>query len=798
MLIKNLNLMRIKKPALLFLFVSLYAISLLAQVPSPCGENPQMTSFCDQACVICDIDGFSGINDLTAQGQGFSNFCTTQYNNMQYIAFIAGSTNLTIRVDVGTCTGGFSGFQSLEVGFFRSDDCETFIPITDCDTDIPGNTSETFTNNVPLIIGQHYYMVIDGSAGTNCEWTFNVTDGTTEVLPLDTTAPIMSPVEACPNMPIAFETEDIDGAAIYFWQIDGVNQQGTTAVNELTFDADGSYEVCVQAANVCNEALPTCTTINVRTPGTANLHYVLCDGDCVTENNIEYCQTGMTTDFITLPSGCDSTIIIDIVVLPQPESNIDLWICNDDEFLIGDISYRETGSYINTVLTANDCDSIVNLELLVIECEIIGIPDHIPVVCKGESSGTLLFSVEQGEPPLNYTYTNIEDNTITGSGTTPLLQDNRIENIPVGTYQIYISDNFGNDVVVRQEVTEPSLLRNTFEPSIYGDFNISCLETNGLPGADGSLTSIPMGGHGDYSYLWSTGATTQTISDISAGNYTVTITDRLGCQLIDQFTMTAPPILMSDVDFIDPNCDGFDTGMVSINFTSGGVPTYSYSLNSSMFTDSVVYENLLEGNYTVDIMDNNGCISSYTGSLTAPDIPVITFDSTYIVDLGDSIEIIPSINDSSIDSIIWTAAEEIPNCTDCFETFVRPVRDTDYTLTVYSEDGCSDSKTFSVIVNERRRVYIPNTFSPNQDNVNDQFSVFGGIEVARIDQLQVFDRWGNLVYDETNIPINDTSTGWDGLLNDQDVVPGIYTYFTTVRFIDDVMLPYTGSIMVSR
>ena len=114
-------------------FLFLFIFQTLFAQPEPCGPNPAMTSFCADACVICDIDGYSGVNDLTATGQGFSNFCTTVYNNMQYIAFIAGSESLTIQVDVGTCIGGNG---SLEVGFFESFDCQTFSPITDCNTDI--------------------------------------------------------------------------------------------------------------------------------------------------------------------------------------------------------------------------------------------------------------------------------------------------------------------------------------------------------------------------------------------------------------------------------------------------------------------------------------------------------------------------------------------------------------------------------------------------------------------------------------------------------------------------------------
>ena len=78
-----------KKYFLFVLLVFLVSLNKIAAQPTPCGANAAMTSFCADACVVCDIDGFTGINNLTAQGQILPQFCTTMFNNMQYIAFIA-------------------------------------------------------------------------------------------------------------------------------------------------------------------------------------------------------------------------------------------------------------------------------------------------------------------------------------------------------------------------------------------------------------------------------------------------------------------------------------------------------------------------------------------------------------------------------------------------------------------------------------------------------------------------------------------------------------------------------------
>ncbi|HRD81391.1 MAG TPA: hypothetical protein PLL53_11585, partial [Saprospiraceae bacterium] len=148
------------------LFLLLLPALLIAQ-PMPCGPNAAMTSTCAPACVVCDINGFTGRNNSTVQGQAPPGFCTTVVHHMQWIAFIAGSTNLTLRVDVFGCQQG----QGLEIGIYQTSNCNTFSPVSNCNTNAANNNAAFFTNTVPLVIGQYYYFVMDGSANDICNYT---------------------------------------------------------------------------------------------------------------------------------------------------------------------------------------------------------------------------------------------------------------------------------------------------------------------------------------------------------------------------------------------------------------------------------------------------------------------------------------------------------------------------------------------------------------------------------------------------------------------------------------------------
>ncbi len=789
----------------LIIFLLLSQPLLWAQ-PQPCGPTPIMANNCADACVICDINGFTGTNNLQAGAPGPEppTFCSTP-DDMHYIAFIAGSESLSIEIIVDNCIMGQCFEISLDLGFFESLDCQTFVPITECEENLSNNDSFVFNTTEPLTIGQHYYLVMDGSCGSICNWTFNVLEGTTEVSPLDSSGEIIMPDEICPEFPTVIQNSGVVGAALYFWEVNGNSVSNTSDQFSFSFPNEGTYEICVRAANVCDEGPRICDSIRVREIETLELNELLCEGDCITVNDMEFCTAGVFQEIVVLPNGCDSIINLQVEVLPQPLTNLDVWICNDQSFSIGSNTFDQTGSYSGTVLTENDCDSIVNLELLVIECEIEGTADQTAVICNGTASGILSFSIDQGTPPLSYTYTNIANTSITGTGTTDLLTNNDIVGLPAGTYQIYVQDNFNNDVVLPLiEVTEPPVMSNTFEASNFSGFNVSCNQyfdpqtQTTVDGDDGSLQAFPNGGVPPYSFVWSNQQTEQTAINLRATAYQVTITDAVGCEFIADFTLSAPPSLEPAVEFIDPNCDGFDSGNIIVSSISGGVGPYNFALNTpNQFTMDSIFEGLFEGDYSVYVQDANACIAEIAGNLTAPEIPVITNPGPLEMDLGDSISIIPGVNDIEILSILWNDNTDL-SCPDCLEPVSYAVNNTAYNLVVTSTDDCSDEEIIEIKVNKIRPVYIPNIFSPNKDGVNDVFTVYTNRATEIVEELSIFDRWGNLIFEQKNFPSNDESYGWNGKFKGKELKTGVFVYYAKLKFIDNIVLPYTGSITLSK
>lgn len=781
------------KYLLLAVFAVVSSLSLLSQ-PAPCTGDPAMTSFCVDACVICDIDGFTGRNTSMGQGQDLANgpFCTTFTHNMNFIAFIAGTTDLELEVDVSNCTI----FTGLEIGIFESFDCENFTPVTFCNTDVRPNSTATFTNDVPLVVGQHYYLMMDGSAGDVCDWTFRVTRGSTQVNPLTTSGTVNPLVpETCPDFPTRFNVMGSEaGAALWRWDIDGTRIRTTVQpATDLVFPADGTYEVCVTAANVCDEAPPSCTTIDVRTVGSLSLDEQICQDDTLFVADTFLTTSGDFDFVITLPNGCDSLIDVALEVLPQARQAIDVNLCVGEEFFIGSTPYSTTGIFQDTILTTSLCDSIVTLDLFMIECEIRGSTDFVQPICAGEASGQLVFSVENGTPPFSYDWDNILVPGIGGTGTTNLLTNNVIQGVPAGEYEINVRDNFGNDVVFFQTVTEPAPLMATATPVAIGSFNLSCFD-----GSDGEISGAGAGGVSPYTFTWSNNQSGPVISALPAGTYTLSITDDNGCVRTDEVALVPPPEIQFSVLFNDPSCDGLETGNIALGSLSGGTAPFRMGLAPNALDTFFVFDDLPSGTYQAILEDANGCQVDTSESITAPEIPIIFPWEPTSTTLGCDVVLPTIINQITVADIRWLDPSGTLDCDTCLRPRATPFNDTEYILTVTSADGCSTTDSLEVSVIKVRDIFQPTAFSPNGDGINDTFILNPGKSTVAISSFRVFSRWGEQLFEGVDLVPNDPSVGWDGRRAGEPMPAGVYVWVAQVLFLDGVTQELSGEVVLLR
>ncbi len=140
-------------------------------------------------------------------------------------------------------------------------------------------------------------------------------------------------------------------------------------------------------------------------------------------------------------------------------------------------------------------------------------------------------------------------------------------------------------------------------------------------GTNGTLAVSVTGGTPTYTYLWNTGATTTMITGLTAGLYTVTVTDAAGCILQHNLTVLQPDQLQTTATLTHVNCNNAATGAINIS-VSGGVSPYSFMWSSGATTEDV--SSLSSGTYSITVVDNSGCTSLFSFIINQSDPYVIS------------------------------------------------------------------------------------------------------------------------------------------------------------------------------
>ena len=207
------------------------------------------------------------------------------------------------------------------------------------------------------------------------------------------------------------------------------------------------------------------------------------------------------------------------------------------------------------------------------------------------------------------------------------------------------------------------------------------------------------------------------------------------------------------------------------------------------------------GQYFYTLTDNdNGCVNtdSILIELFENEVEIITTPEITFID-GQSVTLTASVNlnTSEIESILWTPNENM-SCATCLTTQVSNPTDSIYVITVTDVYGCIDTAQVRLDRKDRPEIYIPNVFNPNSNSGNSKFNIYGNTEVEQILSLKVFDRWGNVVYVSQTVEINNSSSGWDGTYNGQEVEQGVYVYLVEVLLGDGSVDVYHGDLTVVR
>jgi len=230
--------------------------------------------------------------------------------------------------------------------------------------------------------------------------------------------------------------------------------------------------------------------------------------------------------------------------------------------------------------------------------------------------------------------------------------------------------------------------------------------------------------------------------------------------------------------------------------------SFGYSIDGGPSQPIQISTPVFAGPHDISIFDPEGCRLDTTIVVTQPNPVSISIDPVIEVELGDSLQLRPQYNPGGVpinpDSIFWEPADYL-SCDRCPDPITRPLEDRFYTITAYDINGCPGFTEVLIEVDKNRNVFVPNAFSPNGDGVNDEFRIFTGVGVQKVNYVHIFDRWGNILYDQKDIEPNISGiTTWDGFFQGKKVDPGVFVYLVEVEFEDGLTLLYRGDLTLLR
>lgn len=431
------------------------------------------------------------------------------------------------------------------------------------------------------------------------------------------------------------------------------------------------------------------------------------------------------------------------------------------------------GIYYVTVSDVNGCSSTESYIILDQTIQPVITETIVPSTC-GNANGQIDISVSPAGSYL-FVWSN-------GAATEDL------SDVLSGMYAVTVTDMNGCSAA------KSLIVQNTntnFTLTAILSANTDCTQSNGAI----NLTIAPSG---TYTFLWSNGAISEDLVNIPAGTYTVTVSDATNCSSSGAYLVDEQAGNLLVVENITPVLCGEANGSIDLAVTPPSGNSFNWSDGST--TEDIT--DILPGQYSVTVTGQNGCI--WTSGFNVPGSEKLEIElQADVIQSGDAFVTLRAqvnVPVTALDTIIWLP-DALFDCNQDFcleQTITRPAVQTEIKVITIDTNGCMAQSSLRLDKVSDPKVFIPNVFSPDADGINDMFTVYGNKDVEIINELQIFDRWGNQVFVNTEFPPNAENYGWDGSFKNSAMNPAVYAYWARVRFKDGTEGSFKGDVTLVR
>jgi gliding motility-associated-like protein len=381
--------------------------------------------------------------------------------------------------------------------------------------------------------------------------------------------------------------------------------------------------------------------------------------------------------------------------------------------------------------------------------------------------------------PLGGQYTYSIDGTTFQAGTT-------FSGLAPGSYTITVLDNTSGCSSVSASTITIDPVANAPVVTLVSSTAVTC---NG--GNDGELEISISGGAAPYTLVWNPNVgNTTTLENLAAGSYSVNVTDDAGCSTSATFTVGSPNALLVNGTSTNVLC-GIADGTITTAVTGGTAPyTFVWTPNGETSTS---LSGLAAGTYSVLVTDDNGCTANQNFTLTTIGNLPVDIDPSYVeIEAGESVV----LTATGGDNYVWTPTTGL-SCTTCPNPTANPTVTTTYYVSASDDNGCVGGDSSLVVIKLAcGDLFVPTIFSPNGTgpDANNKLCVFGTASCIEELKFQVFNRWGEVVFETTDI-----ENCWDGNYKDKPANSGIFVYRLYVKlYNNDEPIDISGNTTLVR